>query len=248
MISLKQIYDFILDFVFTKRCRFCHAVCSITDDVCESCVDDISKISGDICFKCGCDKTICSCNRKAHFYESVCAPYYYEGAPRKAVIALKHKNTPQIAEALSEDMVSCIKERYSELSFDACTFVPMHKKDEKKRGYNQAHILAEKIAESLDIPCFSLINKDYETQSQHILSEALRRGNLSGALSFNDLCEQDITDMRILLCDDIKTTGATLDECAKILLFAGAAEVRCVSACITKPLTRQTPEKQMLNL
>ncbi len=239
MPDFKRIYDTALSFLFTKRCRYCRNVCNITDDVCECCADDISKIEGNICYKCGCSKLICSCKGKSHFYESVCAPYYYEGAPEKAVINLKHKKINNIIDGLSEDMAQCVKDRYENLDFDICTFVPMHFEDEKKRGYNQASLLAEGISKRLCIPFQKLVNKDYKTPSQHALPEAMRSGNLSGALSFNEGCNIDVSGMRILLCDDIKTTGATLDECAKILLFKGAAEVRCIAACVTKPKVKK---------
>ncbi len=240
MLSFKDLYNTILTVIFTKRCRFCKNICSITDTVCDSCAEDISGIEGDICFSCGCSKLICNCNKKFHYYESVCAPYYYEGAAQKAVVSLKSKITPRISDALSDDMSKCVEHHYKHLFFDYCTFVPMHSDDENKRGFNQSKILAENVAKTLEIPFAELIKKDFKTKSQHKLPEAMRYGNLSGAFSFNKFCNLDLTDKRILICDDIKTTGATLDECTKILLFAGAAEVRCVSACITKPLEKQT--------
>ncbi len=211
-------------------------MCNISHDVCEECAEDISAIEGDICFKCGCSKLICTCKNKFHFYESVCAPYYYEGAAKKAILALKKQPIQHIIDSLSNDMVRCINSRYTHIYFDYCTFVPMFYKDEKERGFNQARLLVESISGDLEIPCFEFIKKDYKTLSQHKLPETKRRGNLIGAFSFNSSCGIDVTDMRILLCDDIKTTGATLDECAKTLLFAGAAEVRCITACIGKPL------------
>ncbi len=239
MINFNNIYDTALSFLFTKRCRYCRKVCNIFADICEECAEDISEIEGDICFKCGQNKVICNCKGKFHYYESVCAPFYYEGAPKKAVISLKHKNHFRVIEGLSNDMVKCINSRYPHIYFDFCTFVPMHREDEKKRGYNQARLLAESIAKELEIPCLELIKKDYKTLSQHKLSETKRYGNLNGAFSFNPCYGVNVKDMRILLCDDIKTTGATLDECSKMLLFAGAAEVRCITACITKPLNAE---------
>jgi predicted amidophosphoribosyltransferase len=109
----------------------------------------------------------------------------------------------------------------------------MHPDDEKKRGYNQAQLLAEKIAENMGIPCLPLLRKDFKTQSQHNLPQMKRSGNLLGAISFNTGCNTEITGARILLCDDIKTTGSTLDECTKTLLFEDCAEVRCVTACVS---------------
>ena len=131
-------------------------------------------------------------------------------------------------------MVACVKKHYKALDFDACTYVPMHKDDEKKRGYNQAQLMAQIIADELSIPCLTLLNKDFKTSSQHSLPQMMRSGNLLGTISFKEVSDFNIEGTRILLCDDIKTTGATLDECTKTLLFQGCAEVRCITACVGK--------------
>ncbi len=230
--TFRNTIDFLASCIFTKRCRFCNRVCDVRDEICSRCADDIHRIEGEICNNCGCNKTLFNHKERKHFFESICAPYYYEGAPQKAVIHLKHKINPNILTRLAEDMSECVKERYKELEFDYITYVPMHQSDIKQRGYNQAQALAEEISKNLSIPCYPLINKDYSTKSQHILRGVYRTGNLMGALSFNKKAGIDVSDTRILIVDDIKTTGATLDECAKALLYEGCAEVRCVTACI----------------
>lgn len=230
--DFKKFKDYILSILFTKRCRFCNNICNITDEICSSCQEDMHAIEGDICYNCGLSKLLCDGKEKKHFYESVCAPYYYEGAAKLAVVHLKHKSTERILSSMCDDMIACIKTHYKNLDFDACTYVPMHPDDEKARGYNQAKLMAEKIAEALEIPCYELLKKDYKTKSQHILPQMMRSGNLLGSISFNEGWGFDIENTRILLCDDIKTTGATLDECTKTLLFEECAEVRCITACI----------------
>ena len=231
--NFKNFKDIVLSFIFTKRCRFCTNICNVTDDICPHCKEDMHTIDGDICFNCGFSKLLCNSTEKKHFYESICAPYYYEGSPKKGVILLKHLENSATVEGLANDMVQCIKNRYSELDFDCCAFVPMHKDDEKRRGFNQSELLAKKIAEALEIPCYNLLQKDYRTKSQHSLPHMMRSGNLLGVFSFNKTVNVNIENMRILLCDDIKTTGSTLDECTKTLLFENCAEVRCVTACIS---------------
>ena len=242
MIDIKRIKDFLLSFIFTKRCRYCNSLCDITNQVCDSCADNLALVEGEICYNCGLEKTLCDKKERKHFYESVCAPYYYDGAPKLAVIHLKHRNTDRILSSLSEDMAECVKKHYKGLDFDACTFVPMHTDDEKKRGYNQAQLMAEKLSEILDIPCYPLLKKDFKTQSQHKLPQMMRSGNLLGTISYNANCNFNAKNTRILLCDDIKTTGATLDECAKTLLFQGCAEVRCITACVGKRNKKQKSE------
>ncbi len=234
MIDFKKIADFILSFIFTKRCRYCNNLCNITDEICEKCADNIQRIDGDVCYNCGIEKSLCKKCEYKHFYESVCAPYYYEGAPKLSVIHLKYTPTPRIIDSLSHDMTECIRKHYENLDFDFCTYVPMHSDDVEKRGFNQSKLLAEKISAELNIPCRELLVKDFKTSSQHKLPKIMRSGNILGTMRFNDKCGVNVDGSRILLCDDIKTTGATLDECTKTLLFEGCAEVRCVTACIGK--------------
>ncbi len=234
MLSFKKIYDYFLSFIFTKRCRYCREVCAITDEVCKSCADEVYRIEGEICRSCGCSKHSCECKGKSNYYESVCAPYYYEGAPKKAIIELKHRKDYEIIESMGRDMAKCVELRYKNLDFDYCTYVPMHKSDEKKRGYNQAQLLAEVISRELSIPCVSLLEKSFKTPSQHQLSQMKRSGNLAGVFNKNEKCTVNTNGTRVLLCDDIKTTGATLNECTKAILFTGAAEVRCVASCIAR--------------
>ena len=112
--------------------------------------------------------------------------------------------------------------------------MPTHENTLKERGYNHAELLANSLSHELGLPCLPLLKKDFETPPQHRLPLYRRTGNLAGALSFNEDVLSDLSDMRILLCDDIKTSGSSLNECAQLLLFNGAAEVRCITACISR--------------
>ena len=112
--TFRNTIDFLASCIFTKRCRFCNRVCDVRDEICSRCADDIHRIEGEICNNCGCNKTLFNHKERKHFFESICAPYYYEGAPQKAVIHLKHKINPNILTRLAEDMSECVKERYKE--------------------------------------------------------------------------------------------------------------------------------------
>lgn len=229
--SIKGFINNFKNLIFTRRCIICGEVCDVRRSLCPECEKAPCRIEGEICNKCGVPKENCICEN-APFYMSVCAPFYYEGGPKKAVHLTKFKNDLFITEQLGKEMANCVKTRYAGYDFDCCTFTPSHKKDIKKRGYNQAERLAKIITDELGIPCYDLISKDFVTAPQRSLPGYLRTGNLAGALSFNSKEGHNIENMRILLCDDLKTTGSTLNECTKILLFNKAAEVRCVTACI----------------
>ncbi len=232
--SFKNLKDLIFSLIFTNRCRFCGDVCDIRKELCEKCDETLPVITGEICYFCGVEKKKCVCREKSMFYLSVCSPYYYKDGPKKATVLLKYSPNEQTIERLGNDMAKCVEYRYKDIDFDAITYVPQYIDDETKRGFNQSKLLAEAMGEKLNIPVVELLHKTYPTEPQHTLTEIERSGNLLGAFEVNSDYEDSIFDARILLCDDIKTTGSTLNECAKTLLIGGCAEVRCITACLSE--------------
>jgi len=105
-------------------------------------------------------------------------------------------------------------------SFDVITFVPMTRRDQRKRGFNQAEVMARVIGKRLDLPVVKLLAKARETELQSKLSAAKRKSNLRDAFRLLP-CVQD----QVLLVDDICTTGATVEECARMLKRGGAQSV-----------------------
>ncbi len=227
-----ELKDFIISFVFPKRCKFCNGVILFNEEICKKCEDSLNEIKGEICFKCGMDKESCNCKDKKSYYKAISAPYYYDGAMGTAIRLLKFQKKQLLSKTISEEMAKCYFKNLSEYSPDLVTYVPMHKKQEKKRGFNQAELITKQLSEIINIPCEDVLIKTTVTEQQHFLNEFSRTGNLLGVFEVKE--NIDLTDKRILLCDDIKTTGKTLDECAKTLLIAGAADVICLTAAITK--------------
>lgn len=116
---------------------------------------------------------------------------------------------------------------------------------EKERGYNQSALLARELSALLGVPadCHALC-KSIDTPAQHALKGAERRGNVFGV--FEVPAPESVEGKTILLCDDIKTTGATLDECAKTLKLAGAKEVYCVCIAVTRKQDKAKQEPPSL--
>lgn len=220
--------------LFTRRCKWCGDVTDVRFDVCENCKNTLSRIDGEACLYCGWKTEDCVCNKQKHFYKYICSPLYYEGAAEKAIRRLKFKGETDVAEMLADEMSECLKERFDGYDFDICTSVPSSKKSLKERGFNQSELLAKRVCENTGIGFAPLLVKMRDTEPQHSLPRIKRSGNLLGVFGLNEKCETDITDMRILLIDDICTTGATLNECAKTLLIGGAAEVFCLTAAVTR--------------
>ena len=137
-------------------------------------------------------------------------------------------------------MAASIRANLPGVAFDQITCVPMRTAKEKERGYNQSALLAQELSKLLEIPVHChLLRKCADTPAQHELKGAERRGNVFGVF---EVAKPELTQGKtILLCDDVKTTGATLDECAKMLKLAGAQEVYC--ACIAVTRKNKSAEK-----
>lgn len=222
----------LLTLIFPRRCAYCGKVVSPETAMCSKCAPKLPRISGTICPRCGRNKKDCSC-RGASYYNSIAAPFYFEGLVRKGIHAFKFRNSPRNAEAYCDEMSETVKKRYSDVDFDFICEVPMDKKSVKKRGYNQVSLLAKGLSERLGIEHKpELLIKLYETEKQHNLKWIFRKGNLTGV--FDVSAPEEIEGKTVLLCDDISTSGETLDECSKMLWLYGAKDIRCITVALTK--------------
>mgnify|MGYP000079276889 CR=1 FL=1 len=222
----------ILSFIYPKRCAFCGNVSKL--HICDECRENLPIISKSICRRCGCEKELCSCGPVYNSYKECIAPFYYEGPAKKAVYCLKFKKVPENAHILSSYMISSIERYYHSKNFDCVTAVPAHIINKFKRGYNQAEILARYISKAINLPYIKRgLIKTKITKHQKNITMLDRLSNINGAFRKGKF---DFTGKRVLLVDDVKTTGATLNECAKVLKNAGAREVYCITFAITKKL------------
>lgn len=218
--------------LYPTRCAFCDKVIEMHRKVCDNCLENKKDITGEVCYLCGCAKGDCVCRGKKSYYTAIAAPFYYEGAAGIAVRNLKFRGIKSIADTLSDAMTDCLSKRFGGYWFDCVTFVPMTPDAVKKRGFNQSELLAAGVSKRTEIPLADLLVKTVETKQQHNLREYERSGNVLGAFEVHEEVLSQLKGARVLLCDDVKTTGSTLNECAKTLLIGGAAEVFCLTATI----------------
>ncbi len=137
----------------------------------------------------------------------------YEGIVRKLMHHLKYNDAPQLAEYIAEKMCHCYVQ--SQLSVDIVTFAPVHKNRLKQRGFDQSELIATHLGAFLGLPVASLLVRTKDTKPQFNLGREDRLQNMEDAFSLRN--DMDITGKTILLIDDIYTTGATLQACAKCL-------------------------------
>jgi ComF family protein len=112
-------------------------------------------------------------------------------------------------------------------NWELVTWAPLSKKRLRKRGYDQAKLLAEQVSKALQIPLVSTLEKMRDTKAQSTLGAEQRRENVKNVYRLAKGCS--VTGKRILLVDDILTTGSTLSACAKVLLEGGAERVDCAA-------------------
>ena len=217
--------------LFTNRCRLCGAVISPVDTICEDC-ENARRPSGTLCPKCGLTKDVCKCKNSGHIceYKEFAAPFYFEGSIAMGLVRFKNSGYKELCSEYSKEIANCVKERFKDAEFDCVTYVPMRKMREFRRGYNQAKLLAQGVADELGLPLKDLLIKVHHTRTQRGSSAKERRVNLHGA--FDLAPNKEVDDKCILIIDDVKTTGSTLNECAFTLRAFNAKTVYAASVAV----------------
>ncbi|MBR6702614.1 MAG: ComF family protein [Clostridia bacterium] len=230
---MKRFAEWSLFSLFPRHCPYCDVRIPGSRMLCEECENNLPRIAGEICSACGREKKVCTCKKSANYFTALAAPFYYEGAVRSGIHRFKFRGAGLNARAYASEMAETVRGRYPGIDFDYITEVPVTKRALRERGYNQCSLISKNLSELLGIPFRpGILKKIYETEKQHGLNYYLRRGNLTGV--FDSDSPGEIKDKTILLCDDISTSGETLNECAKMLWLYGAKDVYCITLALTK--------------
>lgn len=227
--------DILLDALYPKQCVCCNAIIENGEEICDSCLRELERVDPNKrCMKCGLEKSNCRCGIYVYHFEACVAPFFNSTAARRGMYAFKFKRRPHYGIFFAREMAKTVAAEYSEIGFDAVTYVPLSKKSLCRRGFNQTLVLAEGISNIIGIPLLkdTLFSKS-TLKSQHRLGKSARFKRVHNLYGFNEQVSKQLKNKTVLLVDDIKTTGATLDECARQLLFAGAERVYAVTALIT---------------
>ncbi len=165
-------------------------------------------------------------------YFSTCvSPLYYRGRAREGLLRFKFRHRSAAGKCFGRLMADCVLERVTQ-KIDLITYVPLSFLRLRKRGYSQTRLLAEAVAARLELPCVRLLRKRRHTEPLFGVKGAeKRRAIVSGAFALRRGAEEQMTDKCVLLVDDVVTSGATLGECSRLLLTAGADRVVCATLC-----------------
>lgn len=161
------------------------------------------------------------------FLDSFFFVWYYEGNVRKSLLRYKFRGARRYAPAYGRMLTMRISQELPE-GFDILTWIPVSAKRKASRGYDQVELIARAVGRELGMKPIPLLKKVQDNPPQSSLTDdSMRKRNVSDVYQFRG--GADISGKRILLLDDILTTGATAEEAARILLCAGAEEVHCAA-------------------
>lgn len=236
MTALDKCKAFLLDIAFPNRCPFCDEFIAWDGYVCDACIEKYASANGVICRKCGREECVCG---DTLCYDMAFASFFYSEEPvREAIYRLKDIGEINIAEYTAADIEEYMK-RENIPKPDIVVPVPMGRKKRRKRGYNQAELLARCIGKHLDIPVRSDILFKYDTKEEQHDFGAEERLKRVKSLFYTG--KTDLSGKTVMLCDDIMTTGATVNECARLLKELGAESV-CSAVCALTRLEKTSEE------
>lgn len=216
------------DLFYPQRCVGCERRSS--DVLCRACFEGLPRVDPPVCGRCGLPTAfatfVCEeCKNVDFGFESARAPLKYDGVGKGIVHALKYRGYTRVVERLA---VPLMLQALEDDCFDAVVPVPLHRSRLRKRGFNQAELLARGVAGKINATVSDTLEVVRSTRDQVELSAAQRRANVAGAYS----ARKPIRG-KVLLVDDVFTTGATMSACAATLVRAGAREVHALSLCRT---------------
>ena len=214
-----KMMQWLLQILFPPKCALCRRVLEAEEtDLCHSCrVDTPEYPTG---------------KRKLQFLDSFVAVWYYEGYVRQSLLRFKFGGARNLAQAYGRALAMKILQAHPE-GFDVLTWIPVSRLRKLRRGYDQCELLAQAVGRELGMTPVPLLRKIRNNRQQsRIQGLAQRRANVLGV--YRAVTTEEIGCKRILLLDDILTTGATAGEAARVLLTAGASEVHCAAVAASR--------------
>ncbi len=207
----------ITDLLFPPKCMFCRKILRGGDGAaCKACEAELTGHDG---------------VRTGTYFSRCVIPMAYEGKVRDAIIRFKFQDQPGYATEFGRILAKCIQNEFAG-QYDLITWIPVSGERLKKRGYDQAMLLAMAAALELGDVAVETLRKTADNPAQSSLTDAAaRKTNVQGAYTVPE--PELIEGKRVLLIDDIITTGSTLDEASRTLLASGASEV--LAAALAQP-------------
>ncbi len=207
----------LLDLIYPPRCVFCGGLLGAGAPalgICPLCRETLPYTAGREALLCGIDFTLCA------------APLRYENQVKRSLRRFKFHGRQTYAAAYGPLLRACAQDHFPTPP-DLVTWAPLHWRRRYRRGYDQARLLAREAARAYGMEPVRLLDKVRHTRPQSSLPGRAREANAADAYRLRRGAE--VAGRRVLLVDDVVTTGSTLSACGRVLLAAGAAEVVCLA-------------------
>ncbi len=234
---LKAASDALASVVFPAGCRICDEL--LTDarrvPICQDCLASFERVPSVLCEICGRplprlaqgqgQARICpACQDKTYAFDRARSFAIYSGPLVRAILLLKFEQIDPLGTWFAEQLAALVQSEASNYAADVVVPVPLHRDRERERGYNQAALISKPLAKMLRLPHKAvLLMRTRARPEKRILSLEERWESVRGAFATRPGSQVD--RLRVLLVDDVMTTGATLDACARVLREAGARSV-----------------------
>ena len=229
---MSGVWETLLTWLFPHKCFGCGELVGQEAFVCEECAQQLPWAKGG-CPRCGKRVRACVCSQ-LEALDGAGAPLWYEGIVRQGIHRYKYSGRQYYATFLGALMADCFRERMSGLGLEAIVYIPLHPRKQRQRGFCQTQRLAAKVSEATGLPVLEEVllhtGRGKAQMSQRTFED--RRKN--AARSFDIWEDVDLTGKRLLLIDDVFTSGRTLDTCARLLKEQGAERVWGLTAAITR--------------
>ena len=236
-IAYKNPVPVLIDALFPRRCPVCSGIVVPRGRlICPDCLKKLSFVKSPVCKKCG--KEILNetaeycfdCTRHRHSFEYGTALFNYDDILKKSMAAVKYKNKREYLDFYGEAALYFCGDRLKAMGADVLVPVPVHPSRLRSRGFNQAEVLAQRMAERLSLPvCTDILKRDKKTEPQKGLTPQERLKNLEKAFTAAPVPERIKS---VILVDDIYTTGSTIEACTRVLKQAGVKKVYFFTVCI----------------
>ena len=244
---LRDALDAVASLFFPAPCRICEATLTTASriPVCRECLDSLRPLSGPACQRCGrpfgsplagaVARPLChACRRNAYAFDLARSYGAYDESMVRAITLLKYHAVTPLAGWFAERLTGLLARQPEPFVVDVIVPVPLHPTRLRERGYNQAELIARPLAKRLHLPLRSyLLVRTKPRPDKLKLTRQERWRSVRGAYVIQKGTRVD--KLRVLLVDDVFTTGATLDACARALKQAGAAGVIGVTVARVVP-------------
>lgn len=232
MFDIKKIKEFSLDLIFPNRCPLCGKVINWKDEYCQGCFDELPYTGEEFCHGCGNISSRCNCHKNENLFSRCYSAFYYLDSAKGGVVYLKNTKNDVFPRLFAEKIASDINSDNFKFKADCIVPVPMSKTKLRKRGFNQAEVLAKALGQELGVPIYSnALSKSASLVAQHKLSATQRKSNAAHLYSAGE--HFDIKGKTVIIVDDVMTTGSTINSCTEILLEMGAENVIAAVAAST---------------